>query len=172
MLVGSFSLVLMTIVAITQVSTAPLPNTFAEGGNLGVVRPPTGWVEQSVLDFPNVSVKNSFYDAKAPSQRILLGIISMTAGSSLSSVVDKITTALSGEHHANLISSQPTRLCDDGSASGWSLRYTEAGWYVVETILVGRFHGTAAIYLRKPSDSEDPTALRAIRAACIVPAPK
>jgi hypothetical protein len=166
-----FRVVFMAIATVAQASGTPHAMQFDESGTLGGIRPPQGWVEQPVPDFPHVRVTNSFYDANAFSQRVLLGNIDETDGGSLASVVDAITTSLSNEFKIMIVSSRPHRLCD-GAAADWMIRYTDPWRYFVETILVGRVRGTAAIYLRKRSDSEDPKALSALDSLCLTAFPK
>ena len=171
MFASSFRAVFMAIVAVIQAPATPLPSSFSETGTLGIIRPPHGWLEQAIPDFPKVHVTNSFYDANAPSQRILLGRIDDVGTGSLTSIANSITAALSSQPDVKVISSQSDRLCN-GAATGWMIRYAESGSYIVETIIVGKLRGNAAIYLRKRDESEDPNALSAMSSLCLVPFPR
>jgi len=170
MFASSFRAVLVALVAVAQTPATPLP-TPDESGTLGIIRPPHGWTQRAVADFPEVHVTNSFYNANVPSQRILLGHIDVTEGRSLASIVTAITTHLGKEAAVNIVSSAPARLCN-GAVAGWMIRYTEPEWGVVEALLVGRDNGAAAIYVRERGTSEDPEALSAISSLCLVPFPK
>jgi hypothetical protein len=161
---------LVAVMAVAQALPSPPWAHFNENGTLGIMRPPAGWIQQGVPEFPQVHVTNSFHAPSAPTQLILLGRVDATRGRSLANVVAAITAFLSSED-ADIVSSQATRLCD-GAGTGWIIRYRDSGWYVVEAVLMGHLAGTAAIYLRKVNEAEDTKALGALNTLCLVPFPK
>jgi hypothetical protein len=161
---------LVAVVVVAQATPSPPSPQFNENGTLGTMRPPAGWIQQGVPEFPDVHVTNSFHAPSGQTQLILLGRVDVSAGKSLANIVAEIVAFLSSED-ADIVSSQAARLCD-GAATGWMIRYRDSGWYIVEAVLMGRLSGTAAIYLRKVNESEDSKALGALNTLCLVPFPK
>jgi hypothetical protein len=139
-------------------------------GNLGTIRPPANWVQRErTAEFPMVHVTNSFL-APAGSEVVLIGEVD-GAGLPLPTVVESITDRLTSEH-ADIVSSGPARLCG-GTEDGWSFEYvdTTSQSRIVETIVVGEFHGTAAFYVRAKNAPENAQARRALDSLCLVAAP-
>lgn len=151
--------------AVVPVLAAP----FSDYETLGIIKPPAHWVRKTLTfqDLPEISVTNSFHPPTDDGQIILLGGLKDPVRP-LPELIESISASLSRE--GSTISDSRHALLCNGAAGGWRLVYLDSRRQlrVIETILVNRVHGAAAIYLRPKNSPEDGAATSALSSLCLV----